>query len=45
MYQTPKKPLPIKLSDLPLELLINILSLLDWDDVLRARQVGHAFKV
>jgi hypothetical protein len=36
---------PIKLSDLPLELQIQILSLLEWDDVLRARQVGHSLKI
>jgi hypothetical protein len=44
MYQTPKKPVPIKLSDLPLELQIHILSLLEWGDVLRARQVGQSLK-
>jgi hypothetical protein len=44
MYQTPKRPVQIKLSSLPLELQIQILSLLEWDDVLRARQVGHLLK-
>ena len=38
--QTPRKPLPITLSNLPLELQIHILSLLEWDEVLRARLVG-----
>jgi hypothetical protein len=40
MYQKPRKPVPITLARLPLELQIQILSHLQWDEVLRARQVS-----
>ena len=39
-YQTPRKSVPIAFLDLLLELQVQILSLLEWDDVLCVRRVG-----
>jgi len=40
-----REPVPITLLGLPLELQIQILSLLEWDEVLRTRQVSLAAKM
>jgi len=45
MYQISREPVPITLSGLPLELQIQILSLLEWDEVLHTRQVSLTAKM